>query len=135
VFSLGSFFGSTLGAGIASKCRRQNSQEFLDEPAVAISPVPQFHEFNPHLDVQLNVKCSSVLELDVDFVSIGVIGKDNALYDLASNVFDKSVGHFSSSVLLGFEKKGNLLWQIGPATRWQVTGSPVFGRIAASSRR
>jgi hypothetical protein len=51
-------------------------EELLDELAVAIFPIAQLHEFNPHLDVQLNVKCSSVLKLDVDFMSVRVIGQN-----------------------------------------------------------
>jgi hypothetical protein len=78
-------------------------EEFLDELAVAILPIAQLHEFNPHLDVQLNVKCTSVLKLDVDFMSIRVIGQNNALYYFASDVFDKGVGHFPSCLGWGIE--------------------------------
>ena len=57
-------------------------------------PLPSFQSRNStssiaHPDVKLNVKCSSVLKLDVDFMSIRVSRQNNALYYFASDVFVK----------------------------------------------
>ena len=71
-------------------------QKFLDQAAVAVLPVAQLNELHVESQVKLDVEPGPIFKLNVDFVSLRIIGQNDALHDLAGDVFDKGMGHLSS---------------------------------------